>query len=159
MMPTTSAASTPSRRVTTRASNTGRLRSAAARRRLGLGAADADAVDAQRVPARHEAVGAADLGLQGGDPRAHELDHPAAAGADEVVVVLAGVDVLVEVAPAPEPLLARQAAGDQEVEVAVDGGARDGDARSVERREDGVGVDMPVLGEDLVEQGEALGGY
>src|SRR5688572_22398313 len=96
MIPTTSAASTPSRRVTTRASNMGdsltgrhlepRLRPA--RRRALV----AEAADLQGVVRREKTVRAADFGLQRGNPRAHELHHPAAAGADQMVVILAAVN-------------------------------------------------------------------
>src|SRR5215472_16889697 len=78
MIPTTRATSTPSRRVTISASNMGLARRRGAgpalRRPAGggaalrLGAALAEAVDLQRVGGGHEAVGAADLRLQGGDP-------------------------------------------------------------------------------------------
>src|SRR6202040_851658 len=117
MMPTTRATSIPSRRVTIRASSM-----VARRSRLGMGAAIArraaarrgarlaEAVDLQAVGAGHEAVRAAELRLQGSDPGAQELHHPAADRADQVVVPLPAVDVLVEVAPAAEPLLAGEAA-------------------------------------------------
>src|SRR6185295_17065486 len=102
MMPTTRAASTPSRSATISASNMDhpprrrRRRDAVRRRRGGFRAAEAEARDLQRVPHRHEAVRTADLRLQGSDPRADELHHPAAAGAHQMIVLLAGVNVLVE---------------------------------------------------------------
>src|SRR5690348_8009805 len=126
MIPTTRAASTPSRSVTISASNMDGLRRArggAGLRRLR--AEIAEAGDLERVPRRHEAVGAADLGLERRDPRAHELHHPAAPGAHEVVVLLARMDVLVKESPAPQPLFPGQAALDQEVQVAVHRGAGD----------------------------------
>src|SRR5262245_64701127 len=124
MMPTTSAASTPSRRVTMSASNMSRLPDRRARRaRGGLRARLAEAGDLQRVAHRHEAVRAADLRLQRRDARAHELDHPAATGAHQMIVLLAGVDVLVEEAAAPQALLAGEAALHQQIQVAVHRGA------------------------------------
>src|SRR5436305_15001342 len=104
MIPTTRAASTPSRRVTMNASNMGRGLLAHPRPSGGgrgdpgrhLRAAVAQTRDLQRVARRDEAVGAADLPLQRRDPQADELHHPAAAGAHQVVVLLAEVHVLVE---------------------------------------------------------------
>src|SRR5262245_49363230 len=98
MMPTTRAASTPSRRVTISASNMDRpggrngRRHPALQARGGLRAAVAEAGDLQGVAHRHEAVRAADLRLQRRDSRADELDDPAAAGAHQVVVMLPGVN-------------------------------------------------------------------
>src|SRR3954468_20318151 len=105
---------------------------------------------------RHEAVRPADLGLERGDSRAHELDHPAADGADQVIVVLPAVDVLVEEAPAAELLAGGEAALDEKIEVPIDGGARDFEAPSPHRRQERLGIDMLVLGEDLLEEGEPL---
>src|SRR5436309_1729586 len=160
MIPTTRAASTPSRSVTTSDSNMGRgsLRDGGRPVRLVLRAGVAEAVDLQRVPRGDEAVGAADLGLQRDDPGADELDHPAAAGAHQVIVLLAAVHVLVEEPVALQPLLARQAALDQQVEVAVDRGARDLEAARLHGGEQRLGVDVRVLREDLVEQRQPLGG-
>src|SRR3954469_25248221 len=117
MMPTTSAASTPSRKVTMNASNMGRL--LAARRRLGRGGRTliAQAGDLKRVARRHEAVGAADLPLERRDSGADELHHPAAAGTHQMIVLLPEVHVLVEEAAAAQPLLASQAGLHQQVEI------------------------------------------
>ena len=104
----------------------------------------------------NEAVGAADLGLQRGDARAHELHHPAALGAHQVVVALAVVDVLVEEPVAPQAYLAHQAAVHQQVQVAVDGGAGDLLAALLETAQQLLGVDVAVAAEDLVEQDKAL---
>src|ERR1700724_544959 len=165
MMPTTRATSIPSRRVTIRASSM-----VARCSRLGRGAAIAgsaaarrgarltEAVDLQTVGAGHEAVSAADLRLQGGDPGAQELHHPAADRAHQVVVPLPAVDVLVEVTPAAEPLLAGKAARHQQVQVAVHRGPRDLQPAAPRRRQQVLGVDVAVLAKDLVEQGEPLGG-
>src|ERR1700686_4487081 len=83
MIPTTRAASTPSRKVTMNASNMGRLpaelRPGGCARLGRLSAQVAQAGDLQRVARRHEAVGAADLPLERRDPRADELHYPAAA--------------------------------------------------------------------------------
>src|SRR5687767_2246698 len=101
MMPTTSAASTPSRNVTISASNMGRPSGSHGQRRRRrkyfrgfLGAGVAEAGDLQRVVGGHEAVGPADLRLERHDARAHELDHPPAARAHEMVVLLPGMNVL-----------------------------------------------------------------
>src|SRR5437764_253474 len=115
MIPTTRAASTPSRRVTMKASNMGRHlpvhpRLSGGGRGGRLRAAVAQAGDLQGVARRDEAVGAADLPLQRRDPQADELHHPATAGAHQVVMLLSEMHVLVEETPAAQPLLARQAA-------------------------------------------------
>jgi hypothetical protein len=89
MIATTSAASTPSRSVTSSASSIGASLVAG-------GAVTAAAEDVQPVAVGLEAVRAADLGAQRDDRRADELDHPAAALAHQVIVLLTGVDVLVE---------------------------------------------------------------
>src|SRR5215203_7136662 len=122
MMPTTRAASTPSRKVTISASNMGRppRRRSRHRHRLhGLSANVAKAGDLQRVPGWHEPMGAADLRLQRRNARADQLDHSPAAGAHQVVVLLPGMDVLVEETPAAQPLLAGEPALHQQVEIAV----------------------------------------
>src|SRR4051812_27043900 len=148
MMPTTRAASTPSRKVTTNASNMGGLsrgrpgRQPGARRCIGARARVAEAADLQRVTPRLEPVGAADLALQRGDARAHELDHPPAAGADQMIVMLAAMDMLVEEAVLPEALLAGEAALDEEIEVAIDRGAGDLEPARLHRSEQLLGVDM-----------------
>src|ERR1700680_4478678 len=94
-------------------------RSAAARR----GARLAEPVDLQAVGAGQEAVSAADLRLQSGNPGAQELHHPAADRADQVVVPLPAVDVLVEEAPAAKPLLAGEAARHEQIQVGVHRGS------------------------------------
>src|SRR5215203_867373 len=130
MMPTTRAASTPSRRVTISASNMDRPPHRRMHRRrqttaLALGgfrATVAEARDLQRVPRWHKTVSAADLRLQRRDARADELDDAPATHAHQVVVLLPGVDVLVEEAPAAQPLLAGEPALHQQVEIAIDRG-------------------------------------
>src|SRR6185369_10913133 len=161
MIPTMRAASTPSRRVTISDSNMGRSLpgppgSSGGHRSPRFRAAVAEAGDLQRVVRRHETVGAADLGLERGDPRAHELHHPAAGRAHQVIVALPAVDVLVEETPARELLLRGETALDQEVQVPVDGGAGDLRAARLEGLEQLLGVDMAVLGEDLLEERQAL---
>jgi hypothetical protein len=196
MMPTTRATSTPSRKLTIRASNMvppplrgisgpprcqaacatlAFLAALAARDTLATlpalaalaarsqgtavrgGAGLAQPVDLQAVGARHEAVSAADLRLQRGDSRAQELHHPAADRAYQVIVPLPAVNVLVEVAPAPEPLLAGETARHQQIEIAVDGRPRDLQAAAARRRQEMLGVDVIMLAKDLVEQGEPFG--
>src|SRR5689334_5515803 len=79
MIPTTRAASTPSRSVTISASNTGiascGLKSGLLRSRA-LPALIAEAADLEAVARRHETVRPADFRLKGHDARAHELNHP-----------------------------------------------------------------------------------
>src|SRR5580693_2223148 len=151
MIPTARAASTPSRRLTISASSIQPPH-------LGRSALLAAAVDLKLVDGGQEAVRAADLGLQRRDAGAHELHHPAAAGADQVIVALSAVHVLVEETAAAEPLLAREAARYQQVEVAVHRGARDLEPALPHGGEQAVGVDMTVLRENLVEQCQPLGG-
>src|SRR5436305_4489557 len=154
MIPTTRAASTPSRSVTTSDSNMGRgsLRDGGRPVRLVLRAGVAEAVDLQRVPRGDEAVGAADLGLQRDDPGADELDHPAAAGAHQVIVLLAAVHVLVEEPVALQPLLARQAPLDNQAEVALTLAPRVLKAARLHGAGSGLGVEVRWWGEDLAER-------
>lgn len=106
-----------------------------------------------------ELVRPADLRLHRYDARADELDHPSAAAADQMVVPLADVDVLVEIAIAPQPVASYQPAGDQQIEIAVDGGARDLDAPPQHRLQELLGIQVPMACEHLLEQGSALGGH
>src|SRR6185295_18546149 len=85
-------------------------------RRRFVAAGVAQAGDLQLVVGGRETVGAADLGLQRGDAGTDELDDAAARGADEVVVLLAGMDVLEELAARAHPLLAHEAGAHQQVE-------------------------------------------
>src|SRR6185369_2426670 len=158
MIPTTSAASTPSRKVTISASNMGRSSACGDAGRLLLRALIAQAADLQGVARGDEAVRAADLRLEGREAGADELDDPAAAGAHQVIVLLAAVHVLVEEAVALQALLARQAVGHQQVEIAVDRGARDLEPAPLHRRQQLFGVDVAVLRKDLVEQRQPLAG-
>jgi len=105
-----------------------------------------------------EAVGATDLALQGDDAGAHELDDPSARGADEVVVALPAVHVFIEVVVTTETVLGHQASVDQEIKVAIDGGARDVHPRSQQRGKEIFRVDVTMLGEDLLENRQPLGG-
>jgi len=124
-----------------------------------LSAPGADTEDLELMPGRLESMGPADLHLEGRDARGDELDHPAALGAHQVVVVLPRVDVLVEIASAAQTVAAHQTAFDQQIEVPVDGGAGDLDLSLLERLQKLLGVDVAVLGEDLVEQSQPLGGH
>lgn len=135
----------------------GRRVGGSARCGVGLGARPADTEDLQLVLAALEAVGAADLAEQGGDAGADELDHPAAAAAGHVVVALAGVQVLVEVAAAGKPHFVRQAGLYEELEIAIHRGAGDRETPAMHRRENGVGVDVPVLCEDLANERPPFG--
>lgn len=60
-----------------------------------------------------EAVRPTDFRQQRADPRAHELDHPTADRAHEMMVALAGVNVLIEVAVALQPLARDETAFDE----------------------------------------------
>lgn len=106
-----------------------------------------------------EAVGTADLGLHGEDAGTDELDHPAATPADQMVVPLAGVDVLVEVAVAAQAIAPHQAAGDEQIEIAVDGGARDLHSPFLQCHEELLGVQVAVAAEHLFQQRPPLGGH
>jgi hypothetical protein len=116
-------------------------------------------VDLQAVAARLEAVGAADLDLQGGDPGALELHHPVTAGADQVIVLLPGVHVLEEKAALAQTMLAHHSGAHQQLETAVDGGARDGDAAAAQGAVKIVRVEVAMVGEDLFEKRLALAGH
>src|SRR5688572_31785587 len=173
MIPTTSAASTPSRRVTMSASSIGSppytpdpslppggregrpLPGLSLLSRL-CGAVAAETVDLQPVAARLEAVGAADLDLESGDSRALELHHPVTAGADQMIVLLPGVHVLEEKAALAQTMLAHHPGAHQQLETAVRGGARDGDAAAAQRAVKIVRVEVAMVGEDLFEKGLAL---
>jgi hypothetical protein len=126
--------------------------------RLGR-ALPAQTVDLEPVAARLEAVGAADLDLQSGDPRALKLHHPLTAGADQMIVLLPGVHVLEEKAALAQTMLANHSGAHQELKTAVDGGARDGDAAAAQRAVQIVRVEVPMVGEDLFEKGLALAGH
>jgi hypothetical protein len=108
------------------------------------------------VHARLEAVRATNLVLHRLDAGAHELDYAPALPAEQVVVPLPDVHVLVEVAAAAQLVLAHHAALDQQVEIAVHGGARSFDAVRLHRAQQRLGVEVAVLREDLVEQRGAL---
>src|SRR4029453_6951357 len=150
MIETTSAASMPSRSVTRRASSMGGF---------GGGAGPAAAENLEPVPLRLEAVGAADLGPQRHDAPADELDHPPAALAGQVVVLLAGMNVLVERASGTQPLPAHQTAFDEQIQVAIHRGAGNGDAAPAQRVQESSGVEVGVLLEDLLANGPPLGGH
>src|SRR5436190_10071206 len=159
MMPTTSAASTPSRRVMISASSTGGP-SRPARfpgHALGDRAVAAEAGDLQIVPRGLEAVGARDLAQHRGDGGAAEFDHASTVGAHQMVVLLSGVHVL-EALPALAHLVTpHQAATDHQVQVAIDRGAGDRRSAPLHGVEQSFGVDVSVLGEDLVEDLQPLG--
>src|SRR5258708_6660110 len=126
MMPTTRAASTPSRSASSSASITSGLRTRASH--PALAAVPHDLV---RVADRLEAMPAADLVLQRLDARRGELDDGAASEAHHVLVVLADQGVLVErsLVLQVEARLAHEAAVDQGLKGGVDGGR--GDARAL----------------------------
>src|SRR6187401_3155111 len=128
MMPTTSAASTPSRRVMINASSTGCPLRRAPRfpgHSLCGNAVAAEPGDLQVVARRLEAVGARDLAQHRGDGGAPELDHVAAVRADQMIVLLSGVHVLETLAPFAHLVAPNQAAANHQIEIAIDRGARD----------------------------------
>ncbi len=106
---------------------------------------------------RIEVVGPTDLGLQRLDSRTHELSDPAALPADQMIVSLTEVNVLVDVALPGQQLLANQTTLDQQFEIPIDRGARGLRTSPAHRSEQLLGVDMAVLGVDLVEQCQPLG--
>src|SRR6266705_3146930 len=160
-MPTTRAASTPSRRATSSAAimrPPGR-RSATGGPSGSLLAPPAVSHDLVRVPDRLEAMLPAHLVLQRLDPRRGELDHGAAPEAHHVLVVPAHQRVLVErgLVLQVEAGLAHQAAVDQVLEGAVDRGARHADAPATQARLEELRVEMLLDGEDLARDGATLG--
>src|SRR5882724_8317875 len=128
MMPTTSAASIPSRRVMTSDSNTPRPpgrppgRRARAPRRL-RGARPAAAADLVHVPGHQESLAPADLVLEPLDLAALELDDPAAGEADHVIVVVTAHHHLVARLPLGHLDLVHQPLLDQPRQGAVERGA------------------------------------
>jgi hypothetical protein len=124
-----------------------------------LGAGPAATENLESVVLGLETVGATDLGAQRDDARADELDHPAAAFADQMIVLLAGVDVLVESVARAQALAADEATLDQQIEVAIDRSARHRNAPAAERAEEGAGIEVDVLLEDFFADGAALGGH
>ena len=103
-----------------------------------------------------ETVRPADFPLQGNDAGALELHHPAAVGADQVVVLLPGVQVLVAKAALPQTLAADQPARNEQVEIPVDGRAGDLGAFGPHRLEELIGVDVAMLREDAAKQRQSL---
>src|SRR5712692_9112310 len=162
-MPTTRAASTPSRRATRRAAI---MRPPGRRSAAGAGGPSGSLLapaavphDLVRVPDRLEAMLPADLVLQRLDPRRRELDHGAAPETDHVLVVPAHQRVLVErgLVLQVEAGLAHQAAVDQVLEGAVDRGARDADPPAAQARLEELRVEMLLDGEDFARDGAPLG--
>lgn len=104
-------------------------------------------------------MSAANLGLQGPDRRAHELDDPATARADQVVVGQPWVNVFVEEAALSEMMLTNQTRLHEKLQIAIDRGSRNPDAAARQRRDHGLGVDVTVLREDLLAHRQSLGGH
>ena len=126
---------------------------------LALAAAGiADAEDLQIVKGGSEFLPIANLELAFFEDRIVELDHRAAGGADEVVVVGVAFDVLVVVVVLAEVDAADHAGLHEELEGAIDGGAGDLDRLLLHLEEQLVGLEMVVCGEDLADEGDALAG-
>ena len=98
-----------------------------------------------------------DLVLQRLDARLEELDDLAALIADQVVVVVAGVQTLVAVPGLADPELPDDAGFDEELERPVDRGPGDLLVLGPEPNEQFVCFDVFVLAEHLVEQGLPFG--
>ena len=101
-------------------------------------------------------MSAADLPLHRFDHRADELDNATAFATDQVIVMLPHVHVLVQMPVSTEPVLAHQPALHEEVEVAVDSRARGLQTVRLHGAQQLLGIDMAVLGVDLVEESEAF---
>src|SRR5450759_1838328 len=104
-----------------------------------------------------EAVRGADGVLKTLDLWLEELDDPAAPRADQVVMMLAGVEPLVPVALLAHPDPADDARVDEELQAPVDGRPRDFLPLAPQPEMQLVGLEVLVPAEDLVEQIAPLG--
>src|SRR5512135_3854363 len=117
-------------------------------RRLRAGAAaPADPAHLVVVRQEEEPVPRRHLVLQRLDARLEELDHAATLIADEVVMVVAGVQALVAVTGLPDAKLSDDARLDEELERAVDRRARDLLVLPAEAHEQLVRFDVLVFAE------------
>ena len=99
-----------------------------------------------------------DLVLQRLDAGLEELDDPAALIADQVVMMVAGVEALVAVAGLADAELSDDPGLDEELECPVDRRPGDLFVLGSEPYKQFVRFDVFVLAEDLVEEGLPLGG-
>ena len=125
---------------------------------LPLAALAADAVDLDPVALVLEAVLVGDDRQHPLEPLVLELDHAAAALADQVLVVGLRRHRLVALEPLAEVVRAHQAALDQHLERAVDGGGADVLAALLERAADAFDRGMVVGEEDDLGDEVALAG-
>jgi hypothetical protein len=117
----------------------------------------ADAEDLKVVKGGSELLLLADLALPLLEQLVVELDHAAAGGADQMVVVRVPADVLVVIVVLAEVDAADHARLHEQLERAVDRGARDLDALLFHLEEQLVGLEVVVDGEDLAHERAALG--
>src|SRR5688500_4574702 len=126
--------------------------------RLTLAAAGiAHAEDLKVVEGGGELLPFADLELPLLERLVVELDHAAAGGADQMIVMRVPADVLVVIVVLAEVHAADESRLHQQLERAVDGGAGDLDALLLHLEEKLVGFEVVVGGENLAEQRGALG--
>src|SRR6266542_135171 len=118
----------------------------------------ADAEDLQVVKGRSEFLTFADLELASFQIRVVKLDHAAAGGADQVIVMGIAADVFVMIVVLAEMDAANQAGADEELERAIDRRARDLDVLLFHLEEELVGLEVIMGGENLANQRGALVG-
>jgi hypothetical protein len=109
------------------------------------------------VRQEQEPVSRGDLVLERFDAGLEELDDPSALIADQVVVVVSGVEALVAVSGFADAELSDDACFDEELERPVDRGPGDLLVLGPEPNEQFVCFDVFVLAEHLVEQGLPFG--
>jgi hypothetical protein len=118
----------------------------------------ADPQDLQIVKRGSESLAVADFDLASFEQRIVKLDHAAAGGADQVVVVGVTADVLVVVVIFAEVDAAHHARFDEQLERPIDGGAGDLDALLLHFEEQLIGVEVVVNGEDLSDERGSFSG-
>src|SRR5438045_2988296 len=118
----------------------------------------ADAEDLEIVKSRGEFFSIADLELAFFEHRIVELDHAAAGGADQMIVMRVSADVLVVVVVFAEVNAADHAGLHEKLESPVNGGPRDLEAFLLHLEKELVGFEVVMRGEDLANERRALGG-
>src|SRR5881409_3137293 len=111
----------------------------------------ADPENLQVVKGGREFLAAADLELALFENRIVKLDHAAAGGADQMVVMRVTADILVVVVVFAEVNAADQAGLHEELEGAIDRGARDLEPLFLHLEQQLVGFEVVMLREDLAD--------
>jgi hypothetical protein len=101
-------------------------------------------------------VSPADLRLHRLDHRADELDDATAFAADQMIVSLPHVHVLVQVPVSTESVLAHEPAFHEKIEVAIHGRPRGLQTVRLHGPQELLGIDMAMLSKDLVEKSQTL---